>query len=38
MCPARGILRVVGYEVMPGEDLPRPVTRPQQVSAEPAAA
>lgn len=27
MCPARGIVRAVGYEQAEGEELPRPVTR-----------
>lgn len=27
MCPARGILRVAGYDAVPGADLPAPVTQ-----------
>jgi hypothetical protein len=32
-CPARGILRVVGYEKIPGFELPQPVTLPCEVGA-----
>jgi hypothetical protein len=32
MCPARGILRVIGYEMMPGFDQPQPVTRACEIS------
>ena len=38
MCPARGIVRAVGYERHAGEELARPVTEPCQFSAEPTAA
>jgi hypothetical protein len=38
MCPARGILRVVGYELAPGEDLPEPATLPFELGDEKAAA
>ena len=37
MCPARGIVRAVGYERAEGDELARPVTEPCQFSAEPAA-
>jgi peptidoglycan/xylan/chitin deacetylase (PgdA/CDA1 family) len=33
MCAANGILRVVGYEMMPGFDLPQAVTLPGEVGA-----
>src|SRR5262249_44388189 len=33
MCPARGILRVTGYEQVDGEELPQPVTLPCDVKA-----
>ena len=38
MCPAKGELRVVGYETLPGDELPRPVThvcelKPERVAA-----
>jgi hypothetical protein len=32
-CPARGILRVVGYELMPGQELAEPVTLPREIGA-----
>jgi hypothetical protein len=35
MCAARGILRVAGYETMPGFDLPQQVTQVCEVRAEP---
>ncbi len=35
MCAARGILRVAGYEMMPGFDLPQQVTQLCEVRAEP---
>lgn len=38
MCPAQGLLRVVGYEVPPGGGLPAPVTRAREVRAQTAAA
>jgi hypothetical protein len=38
MCAARGILRVVGYEEVPGFELPQPVTRPRELIAAPRAA
>jgi len=34
-CAARGILRVVGYESVPGFDLPQPVTAMREVAALP---
>ena len=37
MCAAQGILRVTGYETVPGFDLPQPVTLPCEVRAAPAA-
>ena len=33
MCPARSVLRVVGFEQAAGEELPRPVTRVCEVAA-----
>jgi hypothetical protein len=36
MCPARGIIRAAGYELMPGSDLPRRVTDIRDLAAEPA--
>src|SRR5262245_29490009 len=33
MCPARGILRAVGYEKAAGAELPAPVTRIQELAA-----
>jgi len=33
MCPARGILRVTGYETVPGFELPQAVTEPWEISA-----
>ncbi len=38
MCPARGVVRVVGYERAKDEDMPRPVTLPREVAAERMAA
>lgn len=38
MCPARGILRVVGYELFPGEEIARPATAPCELALERAAA
>ncbi len=32
MCPAAGILRVVGYEAVPGAELPQPVTQPCEIA------
>jgi hypothetical protein len=32
MCPARGVLRAVGYELAAGRDVPDPVTLPSSVS------
>jgi hypothetical protein len=32
-CPARGLLRVVGYESIAGSELPRPVTKPCEIGA-----
>jgi hypothetical protein len=37
-CPARGILRVVGYELAPGQELAEPVTLPCEIGAEQVAA
>jgi len=34
MCPARGVLRVVGYELQRGKLLPGPATLPCEVNAE----
>ena len=33
MCAARGILRVTGYESVPGFDLPQMVTQPRELIA-----
>jgi len=33
MCPAHGILRVTGYEAVPGFELPQAVTQPSEISA-----
>jgi hypothetical protein len=33
MCPADGMLRVVGYELAPGAEQPQPVTSPCEVSS-----
>jgi len=33
MCPARGILRALGYETEPGAELPQPVTLPCELRA-----
>jgi hypothetical protein len=38
MCPARGILRVVGYEPAAGADVAVPATQPRQLVAEAVAA
>ena len=38
MCPARAILRVVGYDMVAGCDLPQRVTRVREIAAEKAAA
>jgi hypothetical protein len=38
MCPAAGVLRVVGYEKQPGADLPEPATAPFELMAERRAA
>jgi hypothetical protein len=38
MSPARGILRVVGYELHAGEELARPATQPRELCLEPLAA
>jgi hypothetical protein len=32
MCPARGALRVVGYEIMHGSDLPQPATSQREIA------
>jgi hypothetical protein len=32
-CPARGILRVVGCESVPGFELPQPVTQMREIGA-----
>jgi hypothetical protein len=38
MCPARGILRVTGYELQPGDELARPATQPRELDLQLAAA
>lgn len=38
MCPARGVLRVVGYELADGDELPTPATLPCEIGTERAAA
>jgi hypothetical protein len=38
MCPARGILRAVGYELAAGEDVAQPATQPREFSLSQAAA
>jgi len=38
MCPARGILRAVGYELPAGRELAEPATLPCELSLEPLAA
>ena len=38
MCPARGIMRVVGYDVVPGCELPQQVTQVREIAGEKAAA
>jgi hypothetical protein len=38
MCPARGILRVVGYELPAGQEFARPVTQVRELTASRAAA
>jgi len=30
MCPAKGVLRALGYEKLPGAELPEPVTQPRE--------
>ncbi len=37
MCPARGVLRVIGYELADDDELPTPATLPGEVTAERAA-
>jgi hypothetical protein len=37
-CPARGILRVVGYELTPGQELAEPVTLPCEIGVAQVAA
>jgi hypothetical protein len=37
MCPAKGILRAVGYETLPGCELAQPVTQPCELTAAVAA-
>ena len=36
MCAAQGLLRVMGYETLPGFDLPQPVTLLREIAASPA--
>jgi hypothetical protein len=38
MCPAKGVLRAVGYEVGPQSELPQPATQICELAAEPAEA
>jgi len=38
MCPARGILRVIGFELAPGDELPQPATLPFELGGEKAVA
>ena len=38
MCPAAGVLRAVGYELLPGSDLAQPATLPTDVAMSRAAA
>lgn len=38
MCPATGVLRAIGYEVFPGQELPQPATLPCELTAPLAAA
>jgi hypothetical protein len=38
MCPATGVLRAVGYETSPDQELPQPATLPTEVTASMAAA
>lgn len=38
MCPARGIVRAVGYELHAGEEFARPVTQPRELGVEQVAA
>jgi hypothetical protein len=33
MCPAEGVLRVIGYEMAPGADLPQPATLAREIKA-----
>jgi hypothetical protein len=37
MCPARGALRVIGYELLAGQEFPQPVTMPRELCLERAA-
>ena len=37
MCPAEATLRVLGYELLPGADLPQPVTAMRELTPELAA-
>jgi hypothetical protein len=37
MCPAQGVLRVIGYETSAGLDLPQPVTLPREITVRAAA-
>ena len=34
MNPAEGLLRVVGYALLPGNELPQPVTRTCEIAAD----
>jgi hypothetical protein len=34
MCPAKGTLRVVGYENVAGNELPQPVTQIREIEME----
>jgi hypothetical protein len=38
MCPARGVLRAIGYELPPDEDRARPATQPCELILSPVAA
>lgn len=38
MCPARGLIRAMGYELADGDELARAVTAPRELKLEPAAA
>ena len=33
MCPGKGVLRAVGYETLPGSELPQPVTQIRELTA-----